>query len=157
MSLQRPLRHHSYQKQLQGCNTTSYLYTSTLRIKVIQQINRVVFRYRFLVLQHGFRITRCYIYKVLKMGLLHRGANSSASCEDKSRKGAQKTSLYLKVLSSLPQSSSLHEGCLGQPGPPSVSLQSQGLRHKFPTSTAKSPLRSDHSLHLALAVYVLLS
>lgn len=145
MSLQRPLRHHSYQKQLQGCNTTSYLYTSTLRIKVIQQINRVVFRYRFLFLQHGFRITRCYIYEVLKMGLLHRGANSSAS------------SLYLKVLSSLPQSSSLHEGCLGQPGPPSVSLQSQGLRHKFPTSTAKSPLRSDHSLHLALAVYVLLS
>lgn len=58
------------------------------------------------------------------------------------------TSLYLKVLSSLPQSSSLREGCRGQPGPPSVSLQSQGLRHKFPTSTAKSPLRSDHSLHL---------
>lgn len=58
------------------------------------------------------------------------------------------TSFYLIAPWSLPRSSSLHEGCRGQPGPPSVSLQSQGLRHKYPTSTATSPLRSDHSLHL---------
>ena len=58
------------------------------------------------------------------------------------------TSFNLKVLWSLPRSSSLHEGCRGQPGPPSVSPRSQDPRRKYPTSTAMSPLRSDRSLHL---------
>ena len=55
---------------------------------------------------------------------------------------------YLKVLWFLPRSSALREGCRGQPGPRFVSQRSLGLRHKYPASTATSPLRSDRSLHL---------
>lgn len=64
------------------------------------------------------------------------------------KKRFQPLSLCLKVLWSLPRSSSLREGCRGRPGPPSASLRSQDHPRKYPVSTAMSPLRSDHSLHL---------
>lgn len=53
-----------------------------------------------------------------------------------------------KVLWSRPQSSSLRAGCQNQAGSPSVSLLFQGLRRKYPASTATSPRRSDRSRHL---------
>lgn len=52
------------------------------------------------------------------------------------------------MLWSLPRFSSLRAGCQSQAGLPSVSLLFQVLRHKYPTSTAMSPRKSDHSLHL---------
>lgn len=55
---------------------------------------------------------------------------------------------YFKVLWSLPQSSSLRACCRNQVGLLSVSLLFQGLHCKYPTSTATSPQRSDHSRHL---------
>lgn len=46
----------------------------------------MIFKYHFILLRQGFRIMRCYIYKVLTMRLLRQGANSSASCEGRSGK-----------------------------------------------------------------------
>lgn len=74
--------------------------------------------------------------------------NSTQALRSVSRCVKIPTFLYLKVLWSLPRSSSRRADCQDQPGPPSVSLQSQDLRYKYPTSTAMSPLRSDRSLHL---------